>query len=158
MNYKTWHITHRFNKSSVLMSLITSIGRYIVASRGSSSAANHMFSIEHQKCEYLCKISGFVTLLAGALRCVLTHSQVGNTLAVILKGQLMLPITLSRVLRSLPNNLKSTLKKVNHENIQDGGQSFQEWASQKIQPKVTFCNAWRNCKITQEVHLRLLTT
>lgn len=56
MNYKTWHITHRFNKSSVLMSLITSIGRYIVASRGSSSAANHMFSIEHQKCEYLCKI------------------------------------------------------------------------------------------------------
>lgn len=115
MNYKTWHITHRFNKSSVLMSLITSIGRYIVASRGSSSAANHMFSIAHQKCEYLCKISGFVTLLAGALRCVLTHSQVGNTLAVILKGQLMLPITLSRVLRSLPNNLKSTLKKVNHE-------------------------------------------
>lgn len=115
MNYKTWHITHRFNKSSVFMSLITSIGRYIVASRGSSSAANHMFSIEHQKCEYLCKISGFVTLLAGALRCVLTHSQVGNTLAVILKGQLMLPITLSRVLRSLTNNLKSTLKKVNHE-------------------------------------------
>lgn len=57
------------------------------------------------------KVDALSLCYSGAFRCVLTQCQGEKMSALILEEQLLLPISLERVIRAFPNNLKSIIHK-----------------------------------------------